>query len=69
MQTNLKEALKNADGIKSPMGDIACYSMNFAELASEINVHLEGNNETALIVRNAFRNYTKSISRKSITNR
>ncbi len=43
MQTNLKEALKNADGIKSPMGDIACYSMNFAELASEINVHLEGN--------------------------
>jgi len=43
MQTNLKEALKNADGIKSPMGDVACYSMNFAELASEINVHLEGN--------------------------
>ena len=43
MQTNLKEALKSADGIKSPMGDIACYSMNFAELASEINVHLEGN--------------------------
>ena len=43
MQTNLKEALKNADGIKSPMGDIACYSMNFAELAQEVNVHLEGN--------------------------
>ena len=43
MQTNLKEALKNADGIKSPMGDVACYSMNFAELAGEINVHLEGN--------------------------
>jgi hypothetical protein len=43
MQTNLKDALKNAEGIKSPMGDIACYSMNFAELASEINVHLEGN--------------------------
>ena len=43
MQTNLKDALKNADGIKSPMGDVACYSMNFAELASEINVHLEGN--------------------------
>ena len=43
MQTNLKEALKSADTIKSPLGDIACYSMNFAELASEINVHLEGN--------------------------
>ena len=43
MQTNLKEALKNADGIKSPMGDVACYSMNFAELAGEINVYLEGN--------------------------
>ena len=43
MQTNLKDALKNADGIKSPMGDVACYSMNFAELAGEINVHLEGN--------------------------
>jgi hypothetical protein len=43
MQTNLKDALKNAEGIKSPMGDVACYSMNFAELASEINVHLEGN--------------------------
>ena len=42
-QTIAFEALKNADGIKSPMGDIACYSMNFAELASEINVHLEGN--------------------------
>lgn len=43
MQTNLKEALKSADTINSPLGDIACYSMNFAELASEINVHLEGN--------------------------
>ena len=43
MQTNLKEALKSADTIKSPLGDVACYSMNFAELASEINVHLEGN--------------------------
>jgi hypothetical protein len=43
MQTNLKEALKNADGIKSPLGDIECYSMNFAELAGEINVYLEGN--------------------------
>ena len=43
MQTNLKEALKNADGIKSPLGDIECYSMNFAELAGEINVYIEGN--------------------------
>jgi hypothetical protein len=43
MQTNLKEALKSADTIQSPLGDVACYSMNFAELASEINVHLEGN--------------------------
>jgi hypothetical protein len=43
MQTNLKEALKSADSIKSPLGDIRSYSRNFAELASEINVHLEGN--------------------------
>ncbi len=43
MQTNLKEALKNADTIKSPLGDIACYSFNFAELTQEISVHLEGN--------------------------
>ena len=43
MQTNLKDALKSADTIKSPLGDVACYSMNFAELASEINVHIEGN--------------------------
>ena len=43
METNLKDALKNADTNKSPLGDIACYSMNFAELASEINVYLEGN--------------------------
>ena len=43
METNLKEALKSANTPKSPIVDIACYSMNFAELASEINVHLEGN--------------------------
>ena len=43
METNLKEALKSANTSKSPIGDIACYSMNFAELVSEINVHLEGN--------------------------
>jgi len=43
MQTNLKEALKSADTVKSPLGDIQCYSMNFAQLAGEINVHLENN--------------------------
>jgi hypothetical protein len=43
MQTNLKEALKGADTIKSPLGDVACYSLNFAELAAEVNVYLEGN--------------------------
>jgi hypothetical protein len=40
MQTNLKDALKNADGIKSPLGDVACYSLNFAELAQEVNVYI-----------------------------
>ena len=43
MQTNLKEVLKSADTIKSPRGDIACYSMNIAELAGEVNVFMEGN--------------------------
>ena len=43
MQTNLKEALKSADTIKSPLGDISCYSFNFAELTQEISVHIEGN--------------------------
>jgi hypothetical protein len=43
MQTNLKEVLKSADTIKSPIGDIACYSMNIAELAGEVNVFMEGN--------------------------
>jgi hypothetical protein len=54
MQTNLKEALKSADTVKSPLGDIACYSLNFAELASEINVHLEGNK-----VRFTWREYVQ----------
>jgi hypothetical protein len=54
MQTNLKEALKSADTIKSPLGDVACYSMNFAELASEINVYLEGNK-----VKFTWREYVK----------
>jgi hypothetical protein len=43
MQTNLKQALKNADTVKSPLGDISCYAFNFAELASEVNVYMEGN--------------------------
>ena len=43
IETNLKSALKNADTVKSPIGDIACYSMNFAELASEVNVFMEKN--------------------------
>jgi len=54
MQTNLKDALKGADTIKSPLGDVACYSMNFAELASEINVYLEGNK-----VKFTWREYVK----------
>ena len=43
METNLKEALKSADTIKSPLGDVACYSLNFAQLAGEINIYMEGN--------------------------
>ena len=43
METNFKEALKSADTVKSPIGDIACYSMNIAEFASEVNIYMEGN--------------------------
>ena len=43
METNFKEALKSADTVKSPIGDIACYSMNIAELASEVHIYMEGN--------------------------
>jgi hypothetical protein len=43
MQTNLKEALKSADTIKSPLGDVACFAFNFAELSQEVSVHLDGN--------------------------
>jgi hypothetical protein len=43
MQTNLKEALKSADTVKSPLGDISCYAFNFAELAQEVNVLLTDN--------------------------
>ena len=54
IETNLKSALKNADTVKSPIGDIACYSMNFAELASEVNVFMEGNK-----VKFTWREYIK----------
>jgi predicted polyphosphate/ATP-dependent NAD kinase len=54
LETNLKDALKNADTKKSPIGDIACYSMNFAELASEVNVFMEGNK-----VKFTWREYIK----------
>ena len=40
MQTNLKDALKSADTIKSPLGDISCYAFNFAELSQEISVFI-----------------------------
>ena len=43
METNFKEALKSADTVKSPIGDIACYSMIIAELASDVNIYMEGN--------------------------
>ena len=43
MESNFKEALKSADTVKSPIGDIACYSMNIAELASDVNIYMEGN--------------------------
>ncbi|MEY4260374.1 MAG: hypothetical protein RL656_1347 [Bacteroidota bacterium] len=43
IETNLKSALKNADTVKSPIGDIACYSLNFAELAGEVNIFMENN--------------------------
>jgi len=56
MQTNLKEVLKSADTIKSPIGDIACYSMNIAELAQEVNVLLtdDGNK-----IKFTWREYVK----------
>ena len=54
METNFKEALKSADTVKSPIGDIACYSMNIAELASEVNVFMDGNK-----VKFTWREYIK----------
>ena len=75
METNLKEALKSANTPKSPIGDIACYSMNFAELASEINVHLEGNKvkltwreyvQLAQIIWNKIKETSKECAGKEI---
>ena len=75
METNLKEALKSANTAKSPIGDIACYSMNFAELASEINVHLEGNKvkftwreyvQLAQIIWNKIKETSKECAGKEI---
>jgi hypothetical protein len=40
MEINLKDALKNADTVKSPLGDISCFAFNFAELSQEVNVLL-----------------------------
>ena len=54
IETNLKNALKNADTVKSPIGDIACYSLNFAELAGEVNIFMEGNK-----VKFTWREYIK----------
>ena len=54
IETNLKSALKNADTVKSPIGDIACYSLNFAELAGEVNIFMEGNK-----VKFTWREYIK----------
>ena len=54
MQTNLKDVLKNSDTKKSPLGDVACYSMNIAELASEVNVFMDGNK-----VKFTWREYIK----------
>ena len=54
MQTNLKGVLKDSDTIKSPIGEIACYSLNFAELAGEVNVFMEGNK-----VKFTWREYVK----------
>ena len=54
METNLKEALKNADTNKSPLGDISCYAMNIAELSSEVNVLITDNK-----VKFTWREYVK----------
>lgn len=56
MQTNFKEALKSADTVKSPLSDIACYSMNFAELAGEVEVYL---NPEGTKVKFTWKEYVK----------
>ena len=56
MQTNLKEALKSANTVNSPLGDIACYSMNFAELAAEVEVYL---NPEGTKVKFTWKEYVK----------
>jgi hypothetical protein len=54
IETSLKGALKDSDTIKSPIGEIACYSLNFAELAGEINVFMDGSK-----VKFTWREYIK----------
>jgi hypothetical protein len=56
MQTNLKEVLKSADTISSPLGSVSCYAFNFAELAQEVNVLLtdDGNK-----IKFTWREYVK----------
>jgi hypothetical protein len=56
METNLKDALKNADTVKSPLGDISCYAFNFAELAQEISVFIS---EDGKKVKFTWREYIK----------
>ena len=56
METNLKDALKNADTIKSPLGDVACFAFNFAELAQEVNVLLTDDGKK---VKLTWREYVK----------
>ena len=56
METNFKEVLKNSDTKKSPLSDIACYSLNFAELAQEINVIVSDDDKK---VKFTWREYVK----------
>ena len=75
METNFKEALKSADTVKSPIGDIACFSMNIAELASEVNIYMEGNKikftwknyiQLAQIIWNKIKETSKECAGKEI---
>jgi hypothetical protein len=56
MQTNLKDVLKNSDTKKSPLSDISCYALNFAELAAEVEVHL---NPEGTKVKFTWKEYVK----------